>query len=134
MSKSSPDVSSRISLTDPTSEIERKIRGAVTDSIQGITYDPVNRPGTSNLLSILAASVDEDVEQVARRYEGKGHGHLKKDVVEALDDLLKGPRTEFERLRQDRGYLSAVAKEGAEKAKERTSDTMKEVRRLVGLC
>ncbi|KIM49602.1 hypothetical protein M413DRAFT_15590 [Hebeloma cylindrosporum] len=134
MSKSSPDVSSRISLTDTTSEIERKIRGAVTDSIQGITYDPVNRPGTSNLLSILAGSVDEDVEQVARRYEGKGHGDLKKDVVEALDGLLKTPRTEFERLRQDKGYLSAVAKEGAEKAKQRTSYTLQEVRRLVGLC
>lgn len=94
----------------------------------------MNRPGTSNLLSILAASVDEDVEQVASRYEGKGHGHLKKDVVEVLDNLLKGPRAEFERLRRDKEYLSAVAKKGAEKAKERTSGTMKEVRRMVGLC
>ncbi|KDR82004.1 hypothetical protein GALMADRAFT_114916 [Galerina marginata CBS 339.88] len=133
MSKSSPDISSRILLTDSGSQIERKIRGAVTDSLQGITYDPVNRPGTSNLLSILAACEDQDIDNVVRRYEGKGHGYLKKDVAEAVENMLKGPRAEFERLRQDKEYLSNLAKEGAERAKERSRRTMQEVRTMIGL-
>ncbi|KAF8959766.1 hypothetical protein BDZ97DRAFT_1704948 [Flammula alnicola] len=134
MSKSAPNISSRILLTDSTSQIHNKFKGAVTDSIQGVTYDPINRPGTSNLLSILAACTNDEVEQVAGRYEGKGHADLKEDVAEAVENMLKGPRAEFERLRQDQEFLATVAKQGAEKAKERSSKTMKEVRSLVGLC
>ncbi|KAF8638851.1 hypothetical protein AX17_001908 [Amanita inopinata Kibby_2008] len=133
MSKSSPDVLSRILLNDDASKITAKIRGAVTDSIHGITYDPVSRPGTSNLLSILAACSDEEVEVVARRYQTKGHGQLKADVSEAVEELLKGPRAEFEKLRRDRSYLEQVAHMGAEKARERSEATMKIVRTRVGL-
>jgi tryptophanyl-tRNA synthetase len=134
MSKSSPDPSTRIQLTDTSLDISRKIRGAVTDSIRGITYDPVNRPGTSNLLTIFSACTGDPVKTIVERYEGKGHGELKKDVADALEELMKGPRTEFERLRKATDYLSTVANEGVRKAKERSSKTLQEVRTLVGLC
>jgi tryptophanyl-tRNA synthetase len=105
----------------------------VTDSLGPITYDPVLRPGTSNLLAILAACTDEDVLDVAKRYEGKGHGVLKTDVTEAVEQMIKGPRHEFEKIRLEKGYLEVVAKAGAEKAKLRSEATMKEVRALIGL-
>ncbi|GLB35594.1 putative class-I aminoacyl-tRNA synthetase family protein [Lyophyllum shimeji] len=133
MSKSSPDLQSRILLTDTFPEIKSKLRAAVTDSVLGITYDPLMRPGTSNLLTILAACTDEDVHHVARRYEGKGHGHLKTDVAEAVEEMIKGPRTEFERIRQETEFLEEVAKEGGEKARERSEATMREVRERLGL-
>ncbi|KAG5650936.1 hypothetical protein H0H81_010491 [Sphagnurus paluster] len=133
MSKSSPDLQSRILLTDTAAQIKSKIRSAVTDSTPGITYDPLARPGTSNLLTILSACTDEDVHAVAGRYEGKGHGHLKADVAEAVEDLLKGPRTEFERIRHEKTFLEAVAKAGAERARERSEATMVCVRELLGL-
>lgn len=134
MSKSSPVISSRILLTDTTSNILSKFKGAVTDSIRGITYDPVNRPGAANLLSIFAACTNEQAEGVAARYADKGHAELKIDVADAVENILKGPRAEFERLRKDQGYLAQVAKEGAEKAQELSGKTMKEVRDLVGFC
>jgi tryptophanyl-tRNA synthetase len=133
MSKSSPDVQSRILLTDSTSEIKSKIQASVTDSILGVTYDPVNRPGTSNLLTILAACTDESPEEVASRYEGKSHRELKADTADAVEELLKGPREDFERIRNEKGYLTEIAKQGAERAKERSSATLKEVRTMVGL-
>jgi tryptophanyl-tRNA synthetase len=134
MSKSAPDVQSRILLTDTPSEIKAKIRGAVTDSIQGVTYDPVNRPGASNLLTILAACANEDVETVATRYESKGHGTLKADVGEAVIELLRKPQEEFARLREERVYLVQVAIEGANKAKELSNETMRHVKQQLGLC
>lgn len=134
MSKSAPDIQSRILLTDTPAEIKSKIRGAVTDSIQGITYDPVNRPGTANLLTILAACSEEDVESVASRYESKGHGALKADVTEAVIELLREPQAEFERLCEERVYLVQVADEGARKAKELSNETMRHVRERLGLC
>ncbi|KAH7890081.1 hypothetical protein F5I97DRAFT_1849997 [Phlebopus sp. FC_14] len=134
MSKSSPDTTSRILMTDTAAQIKSKIRGAVTDSIQGITYDPVGRPGTSNLLSILAACTDSDVAEVAKQYENKGHGSLKSDVVDAVEELLKGPRTEFEKIRREKAFLDEVAQHGASQAMQHSEATMLEVRKQVGLA
>ena len=67
MSKSAPDQNSRILLTDPSDRIKAKIRGAVTDSTVGITYDPEGRPGAANLLTILAACTGENVEEAFER-------------------------------------------------------------------
>lgn len=133
MSKSSPDVSSRILLTDTEKEIRKKIRGAVTDSTIGVTYDTANRPGASNLLTILAACTNEDVLEVAKRYENKGHGDLKNDVADAVVKLLEEPRAEFERIRNEQEYLNSIAREGAEKAISRSTATMQEVRKSIGL-
>ncbi|THU92997.1 tryptophanyl-tRNA synthetase [Dendrothele bispora CBS 962.96] len=134
MSKSSPDPTSRILFTDSPSEITSKIRVAVTDSIAGITYDPVHRPGTANLLTILAACTGEDVHQVTKRFEGKNHGALKSEVTEAVQEMLRGPREEYERLKEQKDYLLKVAKEGAERAGEKAEVTMREVRQRVGLA
>lgn len=133
MSKSSPDAASRVLLTDTSSQIKAKIRGAVTDSIQGITYDPVSRPGTSNLLTILAACTDSNIVQVAKRYENKGHGHLKSDVTDAVEEMLRGPRSEFERIRREKAYLEEVARKGVLQAMEYSGATIDQVRRRVGL-
>lgn len=133
MSKSSPDLQSRILLTDTEAQIRKKIRGAVTDSITGITYDPAERRGAANLLTILAACTNEEPSEVATRYASKGHGDLKADVADAVADLLRGPREEFERLKGETAYLTTIAEAGAAKARERSEVTMRKVRQLVGL-
>ncbi|OCB91092.1 hypothetical protein A7U60_g1657 [Sanghuangporus baumii] len=133
MSKSARDENSRILLTDDTITIRNKIRGAVTDSLSGVSYDTEARPGTSNLLTLLAGCLDEDVHAVAERYKDKGHGALKIDVTDVLEETLREPRAEFFRLRADPGHLQALADKGAERAKEISQRTLAEVRRLVGL-
>ncbi|KAF7359099.1 Tryptophan--tRNA ligase, mitochondrial [Mycena sanguinolenta] len=134
MSKSAADPASRILLTDSAAQIAAKVRAAVTDSITtGVTYDPSARPGTSNLLTILAACVDEDVHDVAARCAGMNHGELKAEVASAVEALVTGPRAEFERIRGDVGYLDQVAQEGAAAAYELSAQTMVQVRARVGL-
>lgn len=133
MSKSSPDTASRILLTDTSDQIRAKIRGAVTDSIRGITYDPASRPGTSNLLAILAACTDSDVLELAKRYENKGHGDLKSDVADVVEEVLKSPRAEFERIRHEKTFLEEVARKGALQALQYSEATIDQVRRRVGL-
>ncbi|KAI0480780.1 putative tryptophanyl-tRNA synthetase [Xylariaceae sp. FL0804] len=54
MSKSTPNESERILITATPEEIHRRIRHAVTDSDNRVTYDPVGRPGVANLLELLA--------------------------------------------------------------------------------
>jgi tryptophanyl-tRNA synthetase len=133
MSKSAIDPNSRILLTDSHETIIKRIRGAVTDSISGITFDPVERPGTSNLLTILSACTGDAPATLAERYAESNHGALKKDVVEAVEEALRKPRAEFARLREEKAFLAQVARDGAEKAREHSDRTMSEVRRRVGL-
>jgi tryptophanyl-tRNA synthetase len=133
MSKSAPDVNSRILLTDSPEKIASKIRSSVTDSIKGVTYDPIHRPGVSNLVTILAACYGQTPEDVAVAYANKTNAELKADVGGAVEALLQGPRTEFERLRNERGYLEQVARDGAYRARAHSEETMKQVRSMVGL-
>ncbi len=133
MSKSAADPNSRILLTDDYQTIRRKVRSAVTDSIPGVAFDPENRPGTSNLISILAGCSGEDAMVIAGRYSNKGHGHLKDDVVEAIEETFKQPRSEFLRLKSDGAYLREIAEQGSRHARWISGRTMEDVRKLVGL-
>ncbi|KAI9661668.1 MAG: Tryptophan--tRNA ligase, mitochondrial [Bathelium mastoideum] len=60
MSKSHANPKSRILITDGCEEIEKKIKGALTDSVSGISYDLVERPGVSNLLDIMFHLQDDN--------------------------------------------------------------------------
>jgi tryptophanyl-tRNA synthetase len=120
-------------LTDSYETIVKRIRGAVTDFIPGITFDPVERPGTSNLLTILCTCAGEGPTVLAERYARSNHGLLKKDAAEAVEEALRRPRAEFARLREDRTFLAQVARDGAEKAQEHPDEIMREVRRRIGL-
>ncbi|KAJ3531515.1 hypothetical protein NMY22_g8123 [Coprinellus aureogranulatus] len=133
MSKSSPDVQSRILLTDTPEKISSKLRSAVTDSIVGITYDPLNRPGVSNLLTILGACTDKNPADLAQELSGKSNAELKNLVTDAVQELFRGPRAEFERLRGERPYLEQVAKDGADRARAHSEETLRIVRSFVGL-
>ncbi|KAI0081400.1 tryptophanyl-tRNA synthetase [Panus rudis PR-1116 ss-1] len=133
MSKSAPDTKSRILLTDTDKEILQKIRSAVTDSSREIAYDPENRPGVANLLTILSACTGEDVHSISRRLTDKGSAALKNEVAEAVIDLIRKPREEFQRIRNETAYLENIADEGAAKARKHSAWTMQQARDLVGL-
>jgi tryptophanyl-tRNA synthetase len=145
MSKSAPNPASRILITDSPEIIAKRIKGAVTDSDRSITYDPVARRGVANLLTILAGCEGRDTavdsaprtaDEVAQALSDEGltgHAALKSRVTDAVVGRLSGIRSEYERLRTDAGYLSKVAADGAEEAREVAERTMMEVRRKVGL-
>jgi tryptophanyl-tRNA synthetase len=71
-------------LRDDPKLIEKKIRSAVTDTGRDITFDPVEKPGVSNLLAILSSFTDEPVPALVERFAGAGYGDLKKEVAAAV--------------------------------------------------
>jgi len=42
-----------------------------------VSFDPVEKPGVANLLTILAAVTGRKVEEVTGDFEGQGYGALK---------------------------------------------------------
>ena len=65
----------------------KKIRSAVTDTGREVTFDPVGKPGVSNLLTIYAALSGRGMEELVTAYEGKGYGDLKKDLAAVVADF-----------------------------------------------
>lgn len=151
MSKSAPDVNSRILLTDTPEQVHSKVKKAVTDSLTTITFDPEARPAVSNLLQILAGldggilrSHLTDAEQVKcqdpaflasllRAYGGGSGAALKKALAESIIEELRPVQTEYARLVGDSGYLDKMERLGLEKARSRASRCISDVRKHLGL-
>ena len=133
MSKSDPE-ETFISLLDPPDAIRRKVKRAVTDSEADIRFDPVNKPGVSNLLSIIAALTGQGVEEAAAELQGQGYGKLKDRVSECVIETLAPLQSEHKRLMADKAYLQGVLAENAEIANRMALRTLRKVQRKVGFA
>jgi tryptophanyl-tRNA synthetase len=131
MSKSVDSPQGTVMVLDPPEVIERKLSRAVTDSDSEVRFDPADKPGVSNLLSILAASTGESVEMLAGRYTQ--YGPLKKDTAAALIEALRPVRERYESLAADPAAMTDVLRKGASKAREVASVTYERARTAIGL-
>lgn len=132
MSKSAENPNGSIFLTDDRDTVIRKFKRAVTDSESCIRYDPENKPGVSNLLSVYSVFADKTVEEAQREFEGKGYGEFKLAVGEAVADQLAPVQAEQARLLADRDYLNGVLASGAERAFKTARKTLTKVYKKIG--
>ena len=132
MSKSGDDPNGAIFLSDDRDTVIRKLRRAVTDSEACVRYDPENKPGVSNLLSIYSVMTDKSIEESQKEFEGKGYGEFKLAVGEAVADRIEPVQAEQKRLLADKGYLESVLKSGAEQAFRTARKTLDKVYRKIG--
>ena len=125
-------------MTDTKEEIASKIRVAVTDSQNSVSYDPANRPGVSNLVEIvfnLNSSGAETIEQlVAQDFAGLSLKAFKQHVVDSVDGHLAPIRDRLQDILSTNGgqAIDEAAEIGAQKASESARGTMKLVRDAVG--
>jgi len=134
MSKSDANPNNFVGLLEEPKKISKKIKRAVTDSDEQarIYFDVAEKPGVSNLLSLLSCATEKSIEQLVPEYEDKMYGHLKTDVADAVVSLLEPMQEKYRELRNDRAYLNEVMREGADKASERAQNTLKLVYESVG--
>lgn len=133
MSKSDDNSGNYIALLDDPKTILKKVKRAVTDTDTRICYDRDNKPGVSNLLTLLSGATGKSISELELAYEGKGYGHLKTDTGEAIVALLEPIQTEFHRLRDDETELARIMKQGADKARESANRTLTQVKNAMGL-
>ena len=132
MSKSAENANGTIFMDDDRDTIIRKFKRAVTDSDSEVRYDPENKPGVSNLLSIYTAFSGKSIEEAEREFAGRGYGDFKLAVGEAVADKLAPVQSEQARLLSDKEYLNSVLKAGAERAYKVASSTLSKVYRKIG--
>lgn len=134
MSKSDPKLC--LFIYDDENTIASTIKRAVTDSIEGpITYDPVRRPGVSNLINIVLGLLGKDVAStVAGMLWMKSHSDLKTYVADMVIAEFRPQRNQYMELVRDTEYLEAVSARGHERARVSALETMNKVREAIGLA
>jgi tryptophanyl-tRNA synthetase len=112
--------------------ITKKIRSAVTDTGREVRAAE-DKPGISNLLTVLSVSTGRSVDELERDYQGKGYGDFKSDVADAVVALFAPMRERYAELVADPAELDRVLAAGAERARAVAVRTMEAVRERVGL-
>lgn len=111
----------------------RLIRKAVTDPDRHITFDPVGRPGVSNLVLLAALCLDRDPTAVADELGDAGGGGLKKLVTEAVNERFAPVRARRAELLADPGALRQVLRDGNERANAVAEATLDDVRTAMSM-
>ena len=134
MSKSDNNPNNFIGLLEDPKKLAKKIKRAVTDSDEqaNIYFNPTEKPGVSNLLTLLSLATSKSIKELEPEYTDKMYGHLKGDVADAVVALLEPIQARYAEIRADRAYLDDVMRQGAEKASARGAETLAKVYKAVG--
>jgi tryptophanyl-tRNA synthetase len=132
MSTTASSEQGRVLNLDPPDAIRKKFRTAVTDSGREIRYAPDEKPGVSNLIEILSVATGRTIPEVEADYGGKGYGDLKADVGEAVVELFRPMQERYAELRADEGELRRLLAIGAEKARETSAPTLRQMYERMG--
>ena len=135
MSKSDDNRKNVITLLEEPKSIIKKINKAQTDAETPprIAHDWENKAGISNLMGLYSAATGKTFEEIEAQYQGvEMYGPFKKDVGAAIVEMFEPIQAEYRRIREDRAYMDAVMKAGAEKASERAAVTLKKAYEAVG--
>ncbi|PWU67735.1 tryptophan--tRNA ligase [Gracilibacillus dipsosauri] len=132
MSKSDENLKASILMLDTDKQIEKKIKSAVTDSDGIVKFDKTNKPGISNLLTIHASCTGESVEDLERKYDGKGYGEFKQETANAVMATLRPIREKYEELMAS-DELDRLLDEGAEKANFVANKMLAKAKKAIGL-
>ncbi len=109
MSKSRGAESGTILMLDPPDTIRKKVKTAVTDSGTEVRYDPEEKPGVSNLIELMTVATGGTIGDVETRYDGAGYGSFKREVGDALVELLEPIQHRYRELRSDPGSSSGCS-------------------------
>ena len=132
MSKSDTNKKAIITLLDDLKTIEKKIKSAVTDSEGVVSYDPINKPGVANLLTIEAALTGDSIDSLVAKYQGSGYGDFKASVAKAVTEHLAPIQERYAAL-LDSEELDKILDAGAEKANYLANKTLKKMENAMGL-
>lgn len=113
---------------------QKKIMRAVTD--QGPQHaNSAKSQEIENLFDLMKLVCDPStVEHFESAYNDCSirYGDLKKQLAEDVLKFVAPIRTRIRDVKNDKAFLAKAAKTGAEKARESTSKTLKEVREIIG--
>lgn len=131
MSKSDDNANSFILIMDSPESIRRKVNRAVTDSLGEVKYCD-DQPGVKNLMTILNCITGISMDEIEKKYEGKGYAQFKSDVAEAIVNELEPIQKRVKELLDNKTELEEIYKKGAEKANYISRKTLRKMQKKIG--
>jgi tryptophanyl-tRNA synthetase len=119
-------------LLDEDAVLTKKIKSAVTDSDRDIRFDPVNKPGVANLLTMQQAITGTSMAELEASYADRGYGDLKTETAQIAVELIAPIRRRVVELMSDKGELINLMGIGAGKARATAGETLEKVYDAVG--
>ncbi len=124
---------SYISLFDTPEDIQKKIMASTTDSGKNIKYDPVKKPGISNLLTIYSLLIDKPIKELEKKFKDKGYADFKKSLAKTVIEFLEPFRKKQKELVAREVYIKEILNRGKNRAQSIAQITMQEVKEKMGL-
>ncbi len=131
MSKSADSDTGTVTLSEDLGSVAKKFKRAVTDSDGEVRFDPVAKPGVSNLLSILGACTG--IEPAALADDYTQYGPLKSATAEAVVELLRPIQERMAELKADPAGTSELLRIGADKARTVAATVTERARTNIGM-
>jgi len=131
MSKSNPNASSYILMTDEPAVIRKKFSRAVTDSDMSVRYDWDTKPAVSNLIEIFSVFAGISIPEVEKQFEGQGYGNFKKELAEVVIAKLEPIQQHYKEI-VDSSELDDILRDGAERAAAVANETLLKAKRNMG--
>lgn len=122
-----------LGVMEPEASIQEKIKTAVTDV--GPRGEEMS-PGVANLFLILKLAADPELyAELERSYQAGRlkYVRLKEAVFESLMGVLKPIQARRRAFDRDLGSVKRLLEDGAARAREIAQESMREIRRLVGV-
>lgn len=132
MSKSDGDSKGSILLLDSEEIIRKKIMSAVTDSEGKVYYDPENKPGISNLLTIYSALSNLEMKEVEEKFMEFNYGNLKKEVADLVVATLSEIQDKYNKIMSS-GELEKILENGKKKTNQMAKEKYESILKKVGL-
>ena len=132
MSKSDENTRGFISMLDTPKQIEKKIKSATTDSEGIVKFDKENKPGISNLLTILSSCTNKSIPELEIEFENSGYGDFKSAVAEAVQNLLEPIQNRYNELIES-DELDQIFDLGKTKASKHANITLEKAKKRMGL-
>ena len=132
MSKSGESPQGIVWLLDDEKALTKKIKSAVTDSEPEVRFDPEEKPGVSNLLTMFSITSGMTIAQAEAHFAGSGYGDLKTQVAEAVVGAFAPIKARTEELLSDPAELDRLLALGATRANEVATATLQRVYDAVG--
>lgn len=134
MSKSIAQVKAghAVGLLDSEKAIKKTIMSAVTDSKSEFSIEGA-APGVLNLVTIYEVLTHTSRENTVDLFSGKGYGHLKKAVFEAVMSTVTPIQKRYNDYMKDAGYIQKVVDDGANHIRPLAEKTLQHALKVTGM-
>lgn len=122
-----------IGLFDEPEVIKEKVKIAVTDPGKDIKYNPREKPGISNLLTIYSLFDGRTIGEIEKEFKGQSYENFKKSLSTLLIEVLLPFRRKRKELLSREVYVKEILNRGAKRAEAIAQSTMMDVRKKMGL-